>query len=209
VTEPEKDVADLLDVQSPSAIERQDAALRGAGVAPRDLAGARDALLALAAEGAPAAAAPAPLRDRLLATLGRGGKYGLFADRLARLFDISTDAAAALAKSLEDDSAWKPFIVDGVQMIPVEAGPKCAGSIATMVRLQPGAKFPEHVHHGEETMFVLDGGFCEAGEKARADFEAWRGDEVVRDDGTGHGLVALPGVPCVAAVIIFGYADFG
>jgi len=208
VTEPEKDVADLLDVQSPSAIERQDAALRGAGVAPRDLAGARDALLALAAEGAPAAA-PAPLRDRLLATLGRGGKYGLFADRLARLFDISTDAAAALAKSLEDDSAWKPFIVDGVQMIPVEAGPKCAGSIATMVRLQPGAKFPEHVHHGEETMFVLDGGFCEAGEKARADFEAWRGDEVVRDDGTGHGLVALPGVPCVAAVIIFGYADFG
>ena len=34
------------------------------------------------------------------------------------------------------------------------------------------------------------------------------GDEVVRSDDTSHELVALPGVPCVSAVIIYGHADF-
>ena len=120
---------------------------------------------------------------------------------------LSMPDAEKLAARLEDPAAWQPFIVEGVEMIPIEAGPKCAGAIATMVRLQPGARFPHHVHHGEETMFVLDGGFVEAGE-ASAKEEAWRGDEVVRTDDTSHELVALPGVPCVSAVIIYGHADF-
>ena len=34
-----------------------------------------------------------------------------------------------------------------------------------------------------------------------------RGDEL-RGDGTDHELAALPGVPCIAAVLIFGHGDF-
>jgi anti-sigma factor ChrR (cupin superfamily) len=105
---------------------------------------------------------------------------------------------------VEQPDAWAPFLIEGLEMIPVTAGPKCAGAIATLVRLQPGVRFPEHNHIGEETMLLLDGGFCETdgGE------EAWRGDEMFRGDGTGHAFVALPGVPCIAAAVIFGHADF-
>lgn len=206
-TEPSEHVAGVVDVQAPSAIDRQSAALREAGVTADELAGARGALAAIGAAAVEPEAPAGSLRARLLATAARKGRYGLFADKLARIFDLALADAEKLAARLEDPAEWKPFIVEGVEMIPVEAGPKCAGAIATMVRLQPGARFPHHVHHGEETMFVLDGGFVEAGE-ASAKEEAWRGDEVVRSDDTSHELVALPGVPCVSAVIIYGHADF-
>lgn len=200
-------IAGVVAVQVPSAIDRQSAALRDAGVATAELAAARGALAAVGAAAVEPELAAGSLRERLMATAARKGRYGLFADRLARVFDLSMPDAEKLAARLEDPTAWQPFIVEGVEMIPIEAGPKCAGAIATMVRLQPGARFPHHVHHGEETMFVLDGGFVEAGE-ASAKEEAWRGDEVVRTDDTSHELVALPGVPCVSAVIIYGHADF-
>lgn len=147
----------------------------------------------------------AALRTRLLASLGRPGTYGVFADRLARLFDLPLEEATALCASLESGEAWKPFLLPGVEMMPVTAGPKLAGAVATLVRLQPGAAFPEHTHRGEETMVVLDGGFREAAEGGA---EVWRGEELSRGDGTDHTFVALPGRPCIAAAVITGYAEF-
>lgn len=153
------------------------------------------------------AAPPSSLRDRLLASQRRShaGKFGVFADRIARLFDLSLADAEALLARIEKPEAWAPFLVEGLEMIPVAAGPKCTGAIATLVRIQPGASFPEHAHHGDETMFVIDGGFREPSPDGE---EVWRGDEVFRADGTEHALVALPGVPCIAAVLIIGHADF-
>jgi len=152
--------------------------------------------------------APTTARDRLLASFERArlqGKYGIFADRVGRLFDLPLSDAEALMLKLEDPNAWMPFVVEGVEMIPVEAGAKCKGAIATLVRFKPGSSFPEHLHHGDETMLVLDGGFEE---KGGAGDEVWRGDECWSADGSEHSLVALEGTPCIAAVLIHGHADF-
>jgi len=193
----------LLERRLPSAIERDDAALRDAGTSDADIAATKNAVAAL---GLLAPVRPgSPLRDRLLASAKRGGKYGRFADRIGRMFDMDLAASEELVKRFEDDSAWMPFLTEGLELIPVPAGPKCDGAIATVVRFQPGTYFPSHVHAGEETMFVLDGGFRE--DVANGE-EVWRGDEIVRGDGSDHALVALPGIPCVAAVIIYGHTDF-
>jgi putative transcriptional regulator len=121
------------------------------------------------------------------------------------MFDLPVADAEALMLKIEDPAAWNPFIVAGVEMIPVMGGPKCEGAIATLVRIQPGSTFPHHTHRGDETMLVLDGGFHEPAANGE---EVWRGDEIFRGDGSDHELKALPGVPCIAAVMIFGHGDF-
>jgi putative transcriptional regulator len=199
---------ELLTVQPISALDRRDEALVSAGVAAKELAATKGALAALAAVAAPAApdfgAGREGLRERLMASVSRGGKFGIFADRLARMFDLDAEAAAELAKRAEDPAAWMPFFVPGIEMIPVTTGARVANGTGTLVRIQPGVKFPDHAHRGEETMFVMEGGFREENGPG----EAWRGDELIKDDGTEHAIVALPGVPCVAAAIVTGMAEF-
>lgn len=194
---------DLLQRRLPSAVARDDDSLAKTGVADSELAATKDAVAAIGLTATPETPAAA-LRERLLASHGRAGRYGIFADRVARLFDLPLADAAELMKRVEDPSAWTAFLVEGLEMIPVTAGPKCAGAIATLVRIQPGAAFPEHAHRGDETMLVLDGGFREPADGGE---EVWRGDEIFRGDGTEHTLVAVPGVPCIAAALIFGHAD--
>lgn len=197
---------DLLERRLPSALHRHDDALASAGRSDEEVASAKDALAAVAL-GTTSPEAPAPaLRDRLLASQQRTGRFGVFADRVARLFDLPIAEAEALLGSMDSSGAWTPFLADGLEIIPVTAGRKCAGMIATLVRMQPGATFPAHEHRGNETMLVLDGGFRER-ETAENAEEAWRGDEIFRADGSEHALVALPGVPCIAAVLIVGHAD--
>jgi putative transcriptional regulator len=205
VSEATPSLEDLLERRLPSALSRHDDALASAGIGDSDVAATKNALAAVALATTSPAAPPPSLRDRLLASRNRTGSFGVFADRIARLFDIPVADAEALMARIEKPDAWTPFLVEGLEMIPVAAGPKCAGAIATLVRIQPGATFPEHAHRGDETMFVLDGGFREPSDDGE---EAWRGDEVFRADGTEHALVAFPGVPCIAAVVIVGHADF-
>jgi len=193
---------DVLERHTVSSLARFDAALAEAGVRPDEIASARDAAAALALAETPRAPG-ASLRDRLLASRARKGKYGVFADRLARFFDLPLAEAEALTERLERPDAFTPFLVEGLELLPVAGGPKCEGAIATVVRIQPGACFPEHAHRGDESMFVLDGGFKEVASTE----EVWRGEELYRQDGTDHTIEALPGVPCVAAVLIHGFAD--
>ena len=204
MSDPHLGLEDLLQRRLPSAVARDDASLAKAGVPDADVAVTKDAVAAIGLT-TKAEAPPGGLRERVLASHQRQGRYGVFADRIARLFDLPLADAEALMKRIEQPSEWTAFLVEGLEMIPVTAGPKRAGAIATLVRIQPGAKFPEHAHRGDETMLVLDGGFREPAEGGE---EVWRGDEIFRDDGTEHALLALPGVPCVAAVLIFGHGDF-
>jgi hypothetical protein len=208
VTDPRPaSVEDLLEPALPSALARRDAALAARGVDARAIAETKSTFAAIGGALAPDAP-PGGFKSRLLATVGRKGRYGVFADRIARLFDLSIDDAIALLAKLEDPAAWIPFLVPGVEMVPVAAGPRCAGAIATIARFAPGATFPEHAHRGDETMVVLDGGFRESGDGACRGEEAWRGDEIHRSDGTAHALVGLDGVPCIVAALIDGHADF-
>jgi putative transcriptional regulator len=195
---------DLLQRRLPSAVARDDASLARAGVADSELAGVKEAVAALGLTASPVAPSPG-VRERLLASRLRQGRFGIFSDRIARMFDLPLPEAESLMRRIESPSEWNPFLIEGVEMIPVSAGPSCAGAIATLVRIQPGKTFPEHTHRGQETMLVLDGGFHEPADGGE---EVWRGDEIFRGEDTGHMLVALPSVPCVAAVVIFGHADF-
>jgi quercetin dioxygenase-like cupin family protein len=205
VSDSSSGIETLLERRLPSAIARDDEALAKSGVPDGEIAAARNAFAALGLAETRAEAPPARLKERLLASKQRGGKYGIFADRIARLFDLPIAEAEALMKKIEDPAAWTPFLVEGLEMIPVTGGPACKDAIATLVRIQPGTRFPDHAHVGSETMLVLDGGFHEPVDGGE---EVWRGDEIHRENGTAHALVGLPGVPCVAAAVIFGHADF-
>lgn len=198
------DLEDLLERRLPSAIHRDDAALASAGASDAEVAATKDAIVAVGLAATHREAPSGALRERLMASRQRPGKYGVFADRVARLFDLPIADAEALMERIEQPDTFAKFLIDGVEMIPVQAGPRCASAIATLVRVQPGVRFPDHVHRGGETMLVLDGGFVEPG----GGEEVWRGDEIHRGDGTEHALLGLPGTPCIVAVVIEGYADF-
>jgi len=160
------------------------------------------AAVALAA----AAAAEAPsggLRARLVGSVSRGGKFGIFADRLARLFDISIEAAEALVAKIEAGQSWKQGPAPGVEWLGVKAGPRLAGAVAAIGRLQPGARFPKHGHVGDETTLVMQGGFRDS-----SGIEVERGEELYEAPGTEHDFVILDGEECIAAVIAVGGVEF-
>src|SRR5438093_1101027 len=148
-----KTVDDLLfEALSPSALERGERDVVTDGEAARALAEGRVATLALAGALAPEARGDggAALRARLVASLERPGKYGLFVDRLARLFDVSIDKAREIVARVEDPSQLKPGPADGIMWFGVKPGPKYGDALAMVGRLRPGTRFPHHAHVGEE-----------------------------------------------------------
>jgi putative transcriptional regulator len=211
-----KTIDDLLfEALSPSALERGERDVVTDDAAARALAEGRVATVALARALAPIpSAAPvvtgeaggesgATLRARLVASLGRPGKYGIFVDRLARLFDVSIDKAREIVARVEDPSQLKPGPAEGIMWFGVKPGPKYGDALAMVGRLKPGTRFPHHAHVGEETTLVLDGGFRDASGE-----EVWRGDEMIMPAGSDHDFVVLDGIDCIAAVLARGGVSF-
>jgi putative transcriptional regulator len=162
-----------------------------------------DELLAILGLTVPPAATSAPLRARVLSSLEVGGRYGVFADCVARLFDLPIEAARQHLQRLEECDTWRPGAVAGIEMRPVRPGPRCAGAITTFLRLAPGVVFPRHSHVAEEISLVLDGGLRDStGQKIS------RGGELYKPPGSEHDLAALSGPPCIAATIAFGGIEF-
>jgi len=192
----------LTDVCQPSELGRREDALAKDGHAS-DISGIRTAFAAVGLSGSSEAAGTSA-RDRLLSSFKRGGRYGKFADRIARIFDLEVAEAEKVLAKIEDPNAWQPFFVPGVDVLQVRTGPKYPNAIAIIARIQPGNRFPEHVHRGEEVMFLLDGGLKVEGEEGA---EVWRGDELVSVDGSEHAFVALPDQPCIAASLVDGVIE--
>lgn len=202
----EMDVAEvLLTPCQPSELARREARLAASGVSTEELGGLKAALAAVALGEATPSEPPQPsLRSRLVASMTRGGRFGCYADRLARMFDLTLEEAAKLAERIADPTAYTPFLFEGIEMLEVKPGKRYEGAIAVIAKLQPGARFPDHVHRGHETMFVLAGGFREEGAQGN---ETWRGDELASCDGSKHAFVALPGEPCIAASLMEGFVE--
>jgi hypothetical protein len=192
----------LLTPCQPSELPRRDAALAARGVRTVEIG---ELKAAVAAVGLSESKSPEPaLKDRLLASITRPGRFGRYADRLARMFDLSIADAELLATRIADPTAYSPFLVDGIEMLEVTPGKRLEGAIAVIAKLQPGTRFPDHVHRGQETMFVLAGGFREEGPQGQ---ETWRGDELLSGDGSKHSFVALEGEPCIAASLMEGFVE--
>jgi putative transcriptional regulator len=139
--------------------------------------------------------------DGVLAQLQGGGRFTHFIPTLSEFFDIPEAQVRGLLDSLLDPAAWQPGPAEGVELIPVEVGPRLQGAMAGFVRIQPGAVFPRHQHHGEELNFLLQGGFRENGR------DVWRGDLVREPDGSQHSQLGLPGIECIAATMLNGQIE--
>jgi len=174
------------------------------GVPANELREAKEAALALGGTTAREQAPSRALRDRLSQSLSRQGRYGVFADRIARLFDLPLAKAEELVRRIEDPAAWKPGWVPGMLSINVRPGPAYPQAMGGFGKLTPGWTFPHHDHVGEETTVVLEGGFRDTHDGA----ETWRGDELWKPPGTDHEFIVLPGVECIAAVIAVGGVTF-
>jgi len=181
----------------PSEVVRRDAALVQKGVTAGELAEAKQVVAALADADSPEAP-PTGLRARLLTSVGRKGRHGRYVDRVARIFRISPDDAEKLLARAEDPSSFMPSPVPGVDVVPVET-PAFPNALAVVARIQPGVRFPRHRHVGDEIMLILEGGLRE-----EEGAEVWRGDELLRDEGTSHSFVALEGEPCIAVSLVEG-----
>ena len=160
----------------------------------------REVATALAV-GSPMPATLAPggaLRGRLLTSVARSGRFGRYADRVARLFDWTLDEAARELERIARDDAWGPGLMPGMALIPVRCGPRYQGALGSLARFQPGLCFPRHAHPGGEVTLVLDGA-----PRDSSGVIVGRGDELCIADDEDHDFVVLAWGECVAAAIAY------
>ncbi len=148
----------------------------------------------------PASRPPLSVRERLGAAVRGAQRFWPFIDRLADLFDLGGEQAEHLLARIDEPQAWVPdSVVDGGLLLLVSPGPRRDGAIASLFRLQPGARYPRHRHGGDERLLMLQGGVrFDDGSCADA------GDAVESVPGTAHSFEVLPGAECIAAVLLTG-----
>lgn len=135
---------------------------------------------------------PADLEARLLASAG-GGRYERFAARVAAIFDVTVDGAREILGLAERPSSWEALF-PGIGLVHFQGGPACVAAAADcgIVRIDPGCKFPWHMHRGEEVTLILAG--------TLGDHEGRTlhvGDEVVLAGGAAHDLTCVGDAPVI------------
>jgi putative transcriptional regulator len=127
-------------------------------------------------------------------------RYAPFYGRLAALWDLPEDDVHATLVHAGTPDAFARTLLPGVRRMSVRGGANLAGATLDLLRLEPGARFPQHRHEGHEVVLVLEGSYRDAGR----DFEP--GDAQAMAAGSVHALsVSLAG-PCIAAVVSRGFA---
>jgi putative transcriptional regulator len=192
-------VMGTLDLASQQAAERHLAGCERCSAEVARLAPVMKGLAALVLPGE----VPPGVLPRVMAEMEGPGRFARFADKVARLFDLTREKALAVLESLSDPSAWLPGPTDEIQILPVETGPAKAGMLAAFVRLPPGARFPRHTHHGHEWNLVLEGGLREGSGE-----ETWPGEMLEKAEGSAHDFMALEGPACITASVIDGVTSF-
>jgi anti-sigma factor ChrR (cupin superfamily) len=84
-------------------------------------------------------------------------------------------------------------------VIDVEPGSRVTGSDCKLVRFDAGTRFPSHRHLGTETVFVLEGSYCDDDGRCYG-----AGDRQVMEAGTQHRIRIDGGQDCVAATVLHG-----
>jgi len=135
---------------------------------------------------------------KLEAELQGSKRFSHLVPALAVHFDLPPEKAQALVDRFDDAAAWGPGPGDGLQLMPVEAGPRWDGFMTVVVRLEPGAQLPMHRHASREQVLVLEGGYRDD----QSGQEFWRGDLDVREAGTSHSFTAVAGPACLCASVV-------
>lgn len=141
------------------------------------------------------------LRDRLLGTAGTKARFLPFLDRMMALFDLPEAAANAELASIDDGEGWMDM-VPGVRFRDFEGGPAIGEAHGGLVRVAPGASFPDHEHVGDEAMLMLQG---EVEDDRGTRYSA--GALIESPDGSTHGLrnVGVDDVIYAARVIALNF----
>lgn len=136
------------------------------------------------------------VKERLLDLARESRRMMVYADRLAEFFDLDPSQAEAILDRAYDPKSWKPIVAQGLSCFKVDPGAKWLRHECIMLRLEPNAAFPSHPHAFGEHILVLAGAFRDTNGQ-----EVWRGEDAYNGAGSEHGLTALEGEPCIAAVI--------
>lgn len=148
-----------------------------------------------AAESIVPASVPSPeVKRRLLASIG-GGRFEAFANRVAKLFDVTLDRGRELLGLIERSPSWEVQI-PGVSLVHFDGGPAAAAADCGFIRIAPGAMFPPHTHRGEEVAIVLAGSVHDAANQRTLG----PGDEYTMGAATTHDLVCVGDEDCIYAV---------
>ena len=99
---------------------------------------------------------------------------------IARPLEAPAPAVASAGASTLDGPA------PGCWYQEVEKGPRLGTALAALVKLAPGATFPDHRHVGHERALVLQGAYRSRAGRAAV------GDLHEMDEGTSHELTAEP-----------------
>jgi quercetin dioxygenase-like cupin family protein len=152
---------------------------------------------ALANALAPTAPPAVGLRARLFGNIAGRERFSPFLDRLITLFDLPEDETRREVEAIVDpDAEWEPMI-DGCSFRDFEGGPALGEAHAGLIRLQPGAVFPNHRHVGEERMLLLQGRVRDSeGNEYRA------GDSIVSADGSAHEMLAIGDEEVIYAAVV-------
>ena len=150
-------------------------------------------------------------RERLLDAARAMNRFDDWIEEVAELFDLTTSAADALLRSIDDPHAWGPGPGRGVKMMLVPSGPQFARAHAGLVRVRPGDRFPNHRHGGEEHALILQGSCTDTTtvDAVVSDDEQCyrRGARPRRSEGSSHVIQALMGPDLVVAVRVDGSVD--
>jgi putative transcriptional regulator len=180
----------ILETDEASAVER---AVAGDAALAAELASYQQTTGALGSVIQPVAPSPA-VKQRLMASAG-GGRFEAFAQRMARMFDVTLDRARELLGLIERPASWIPQVVPGISFVDFDGGPAAAAADCGFVRLAPGAVFPPHTHIGEEMTTILSG----RAHDPVNDRTLGPGDDYIRDAGSTHYLVCVGSEDCIYA----------
>jgi quercetin dioxygenase-like cupin family protein len=152
---------------------------------------------------------PSPsVRERLLETLRGVDRFAPFFEDLVRLFQLPLPAIRRLLARIDSGDFESTLLgrkLDGSELFHFAVGPDLAGTGAAggVVRIRGGVTFPAHRHHGDETTYVLEGGYLADGRLLGP------GSVIEMRAGSEHDYRSAPGRDLVLAVLHRGIAFVG
>jgi anti-sigma factor ChrR (cupin superfamily) len=99
---------------------------------------------------------------------------------MSRLAETSPPAPRGFSFSLASDDTWVPHPVPGIRM-KVLAMNRERHRATLLLDVEPGTRFPEHHHDGDEECYVISGSLVACGRRLHA------GDFHHADAGSDHG----------------------
>lgn len=111
----------------------------------------------------PDAASRAPGRGRLLGTLTPLNRFALHVSSLVELLRLPLETVEDLVSRIDVEESWEPGPFPGLSLYHLPRSPELQDCIVGFVKLGAGLPFPEHEHHGEETVLVVQGTIHDSG----------------------------------------------